>query len=474
MTVAETRRGVRGRARVVVMCGVLTAALAMTGATAALADTMVYVKGGYVYVANADGSGARAVTPQSQWWAWPSQSDSGTIAVAGGAERVNPGGTTESSGSSEIYAFDQQGNSLLSSPVQTPGSVSSPQSPTYVNHFRLSPDGTTVAYNVLGCCGASGEATFVSPLTAGSSNWADFQDDYIDPSWTSGALDPYVQNDPHVLGLSHNGVPAFGNAEYAVYHLSNRNGGNGSGWDGDHSIADGDGYEVAFARDLRHDAIFTDDAPGNGGTASSVQIHLETPDWSNNASQRYDCTITLPAAQFSQPSDLSQVSLTYSSDDATIAWAQHDGIYEATVANPQDCSAVDASVHLIIPGGAMPFLSPAPLSAKQGPPTPVPPAPVPCHASAHCRPPRPSATVPNTRITRLTVHGRTAVARFAGTGTVRLHFQCKLDRGAWKACRSPLTVRHLRHGRHMLSVRAINATGRRDTTPAVRRFRVGH
>jgi hypothetical protein len=435
-----------GRGRI---CSALLVTMFVGGvaAASASADSLVYVSGGYVYVANADGSGARAVSPQSQWWAWPSESAGGVIAVAGGPERVNPGGTTESSGSSEIYAFDQQGNSLLSSPVQTPGSVSSPQSPTYVSHFRISPDGTTVAYNVLGCCGASGASTFVSPLQAGSSAWSDFQDDYVDPSWVNAAIDPFIQNDPHALGLSHNGIPAFGNAEYAVYHSSNRNDGDGSGWDGDQSISDGDGYEVAYAPDLRHDAIFTDDAPGNGGAASSVQIHLETPDWANNGDQRYDCTITLPAGEFSKPSDLSQVSLTYSSGDNTIAWAQRDGIYEANVSNPQDCAAVDASVHLVVPGGAMPFLSGAPLSPAKTP-------------------------TPNTRITRFTLHGHTLTVRFTGTGTGKLRFQCKLDKGQWRACHSPLTLRHLRRGRHTLAIRAVNATGQRDRTPAIRRFRV--
>jgi hypothetical protein len=113
------------RATLVALAGASSLVLACS-APAAQADTLVYVQNGYVHVAAADGSGARAVSPQSQWWAWPSESDNGTIAVAGGAERVNPGGTTESSGSSEIYAFDQHGNPLLSSPVQTPGSVSSP------------------------------------------------------------------------------------------------------------------------------------------------------------------------------------------------------------------------------------------------------------------------------------------------------------------------------------------------------------
>src|SRR5436189_5015911 len=76
------------------------------GVASAQADTLVYVKDGHVYVANPDGSGARTVGPQSQWWAWPSESDNGTIAVAGGAQRGNPGGARESPGSSETHAFD--------------------------------------------------------------------------------------------------------------------------------------------------------------------------------------------------------------------------------------------------------------------------------------------------------------------------------------------------------------------------------
>ena len=98
-------------------------------APAASGDSLVYVKEGYVYVANADGSQARPVTPQSDSWAWPSESDNGKIAVAGGAEGTN--GTIETSGSSNVYLFDQQGRSLLSSPVQTPGaSRAQPRPPT--------------------------------------------------------------------------------------------------------------------------------------------------------------------------------------------------------------------------------------------------------------------------------------------------------------------------------------------------------
>src|SRR5689334_6213787 len=101
-------------ARIAVGCGALMGCLGAV-APAAGAETMVYVKGGQVYVANVDGSAARAVTPQSQWWAWPSETDAGVIAVAGGASRV-VNGAYNPSGSDQIFGFDQQGKQL-SGPV---------------------------------------------------------------------------------------------------------------------------------------------------------------------------------------------------------------------------------------------------------------------------------------------------------------------------------------------------------------------
>jgi len=53
--------------------------------------------------------------------------------------------------------------------------------------------------------------------------------------------------------------------------------------------------------------------------------------------------------------------MSFSADESTLAWAQDDGIYEANVSSPQDCGTVTGSVHLVVPGGQMPFLSAAPL-----------------------------------------------------------------------------------------------------------------
>jgi len=50
-------------------------------------------------------------------------------------------------------------------------------------------------------------------------------------------------------------------------------------------------------------------------------------------------------------------------------------------------------------------------------------------------------------------------------------FECKLDRKPWKACKSPKKVR-VKPGRHRFKVRAIDAAGNADKSPAKARFRV--
>ncbi len=50
-------------------------------------------------------------------------------------------------------------------------------------------------------------------------------------------------------------------------------------------------------------------------------------------------------------------------------------------------------------------------------------------------------------------------------------FQCKLDKGAFRACRSPFK-RKVRRGRHVFQVRAVNSAGVADPTPARFRWRV--
>ncbi|MGZ4651287.1 MAG: Ig-like domain-containing protein [Kineosporiaceae bacterium] len=52
-------------------------------------------------------------------------------------------------------------------------------------------------------------------------------------------------------------------------------------------------------------------------------------------------------------------------------------------------------------------------------------------------------------------------------------FECQLDSGAWASCTSPWTTATLADGAHSVSVRATDAAGNVDATPATRAFTVG-
>jgi hypothetical protein len=51
-------------------------------------------------------------------------------------------------------------------------------------------------------------------------------------------------------------------------------------------------------------------------------------------------------------------------------------------------------------------------------------------------------------------------------------FECKLDRGPFKRCDSPEKVKHLDLGRHKFRVRAVDAAGNADPSPAKLRWKV--
>jgi CSLREA domain-containing protein len=64
-------------------------------------------------------------------------------------------------------------------------------------------------------------------------------------------------------------------------------------------------------------------------------------------------------------------------------------------------------------------------------------------------------------------------AKFAFTSTVKgSTFQCKLDKGKFKTCKSPKKYKGLKPGKHVFQVRAVNSSGKADPTPAKRKFTV--
>jgi hypothetical protein len=69
----------------------------------------------------------------------------------------------------------------------------------------------------------------------------------------------------------------------------------------------------------------------------------------------------------------------------------------------------------------------------------------------------------------------TAKVTFRGTdpehGSKGLRFKCKLDKKRFGSCRSPKLFKHLRHGKHVIQVKAIDKAGN-ASKPATRRFKV--
>jgi len=93
-------------------------------------------------------------------------------------------------------------------------------------------------------------------------------------------------------------------------------------------------------------------------------------------------------------------------------------------------------------------------------------------ASAAVRTFRVDTVAPDTRFTSKPprhVTTRKVTFRFVSTESGST-FQCKLDKKPWRACASPKRVR-VKVGKHRFRVRAIDAAGNVDATPAVYRFK---
>lgn len=85
----------------------------------------------------------------------------------------------------------------------------------------------------------------------------------------------------------------------------------------------------------------------------------------------------------------------------------------------------------------------------------------------------PARPLPNTKLKRARFRSGKRFAKFffSAGGEVGLRYQCKLDRRKFRKCRSPVTLRRLRRGRHVFRVRAIDAAGQIEKRPAIRRFK---
>ena len=88
-------------------------------------------------------------------------------------------------------------------------------------------------------------------------------------------------------------------------------------------------------------------------------------------------------------------------------------------------------------------------------------------------PPDPDTTPPQTRIDagpKKKVKSKKASFSFS-SNEPGSRFECKLDKSTYQACRSPMTVK-AKKGRHLLAVRAVDAAGNVDPSPATWKWQV--
>jgi large repetitive protein len=88
-------------------------------------------------------------------------------------------------------------------------------------------------------------------------------------------------------------------------------------------------------------------------------------------------------------------------------------------------------------------------------------------------PPTPDTTAPETTIERTVLRAATRTVRFWFSASEPAQgFYCRLDRGDFKPCGSPRTYKHLKPGGHAFQVKAVDAAGNVDASPAIARFKI--
>jgi hypothetical protein len=86
--------------------------------------------------------------------------------------------------------------------------------------------------------------------------------------------------------------------------------------------------------------------------------------------------------------------------------------------------------------------------------------------------PVPDTIAPRTTMTKNTLLAAPMTAKFWFASSEPSTFLCRLDKRPFKPCKSPRAYRGLKAGRHTFKVKAVDAAGNVDPTPAISRIRL--
>ena len=334
----RTARTVTHRTLRALLCATVTAVAVATAAPAsASAASIVFIKGGNVWLASSDGTMQRQVTTGGGWDS-PSQADDGTILAQRG---------------SQLFRINRQGTALAG-PIDTtftgaPPQWAGPDSPV------ISPDGVHQAYGGMltdsgvwdpecGCYDYQDQwSTWWGSATSSSQpNQTLGQEDYVDPAWI---------DDSHLL-LTTTGILID---QVATYTLGGP-----------------DNSEVQWFSDPAYGGLLSSGvitraqdkvaflANENGGTGNEIRLYATTGPPPESSSDPQNA----PVDTCNIPVNFQSVRLSFSPDGQSLAYDAPDGIHLITLSGWPGCGAFNDQ--LIIAGGSLPYFGPADVAPTDG------------------------------------------------------------------------------------------------------------
>jgi hypothetical protein len=343
-----------------VLTSILALASLAVGAAPAGAASIVFMKGGNVWLASPDGSVLRQLTGGGGWDS-PSQADDGTILAQNGTQ---------------LFRLDRYGKQLVPA-INTDFTGAPSTAGTGPVNTVISPDGINQAhdgeinanpYYDAGCNCYVYVHQFAtwwgSATTFSEPNQTLGQQDYVDPAWIDNG---------HLM-LSATGILIAQVATYALGGADNTM----TPWfsDPDPNVQQlGSGAITRTADKLAFVANV------GGGVGNEIRIYSATgpppvPGGPAPSAPVDQCNIG--------PSNYQSLRVSFAPDGQSLAYDAPDGIHLVTLTGWPSCTSL--ADKLLIPGASQPYFGPANLPALPPPPGPGPgPGPKP---TATCKVPR--------------------------------------------------------------------------------------